>query len=752
MAIKSYKQVIDAFELFADNHQMVNAFSSSFFEQFDQAVQNKPNWPIIYVIPDSITFEPYINSMRFRVYCVDLLQRDRSNESDILNDCIIILKDLYNWVKLNDYNDLNILNTPTAVPVNNFLTELTVGWYIDLDIEVQSPANECDIPFEDNFILTGVTCSSEYAVNLLTCATLESCGVILALQGEVISGGTYSNVTNTLTLNKVNGSNISIPGFSSGGGTTFTGGTVTGPTIFTNGLTANTFSATTYLGLPTDVFVTGGTYSNGSAEFINNTGGTFSISGFSTGGGGTGGGSIGSNIYFNLSVPQSPYREISEIPTNGPEQTTGVTIASNTTGTIASFLTPVGFPNLTAIPAGVWSFFLHSYKQNNNATFNIFCQVYSRTSGGVETLLFSSDPTPVTSNSPIASMQISDVFYSGTSLNASDRLLVKVVATNTSNQSHIITFLTEGTEHYSYFKPSFIIGTDVFVSGGTYSNGTAVFTNTTGGTFSLTGFTTQLSDLSDIDFDSNIQDGQALIYDAILSAWTNTTVTIPPDTYTTGATYSNGTATFTKNDAGTYLLTGLTTPFTGGVVSGLTATTISATTISGTTLFGNGSNLTGIGLPIVNFRGAVTVVQTGVEVAFGYYLIPANTFTTSDIIQIDCAWDPTDFTVGALINCWFRSFTGNTPTPPSSGQLLALIATSGQQTKYIQVERKNLYFSDATTLRVRADAAYTDMGTISTSTIGTPTFNTAVDNYIYPTMRAGAGASATLRSFIISKK
>lgn len=53
-----------------------------------------------------------------------------------------------------------------------------------------------------------------------------------------------------------------------------------------SGLTINgSFSATTYLGLPTDVHVTGGTYSNGTATFINNTGGTFNVSGFSTGGG-----------------------------------------------------------------------------------------------------------------------------------------------------------------------------------------------------------------------------------------------------------------------------------------------------------------------------------------------------------------------------------------------------------------------------------------------------------------------------------
>jgi len=65
------------------------------------------------------------------------------------------------------------------------------------------------------------------------------------------------------------------------------GGTVTGNTIFQSGLTANTISATTYYNLPTDVFVTGGTYSNGTLYLTNNTGHTFNIPGFSTATGNT---------------------------------------------------------------------------------------------------------------------------------------------------------------------------------------------------------------------------------------------------------------------------------------------------------------------------------------------------------------------------------------------------------------------------------------------------------------------------------
>jgi hypothetical protein len=66
-----------------------------------------------------------------------------------------------------------------------------------------------------------------------------------------------------------------------------TGDTVTGDFIINGSI-----SATTYQNLPIDIRVTGGTYSSGTAIFTNNTGGTFSVSGFSTGGSG------GTNTYI----------------------------------------------------------------------------------------------------------------------------------------------------------------------------------------------------------------------------------------------------------------------------------------------------------------------------------------------------------------------------------------------------------------------------------------------------------------------
>jgi len=255
-----------------------------------------------------------------------------------------------------------------------------------------------------------------------------------------VTGGTYSSGTATFTNST--GGTFSVSGFSTSTGDSFTGGSVSGSTNFTNGLTANTISATTYYNLPTDIFVTGGTYTNGDVTFTNNTGGTFTVTGFAIGGGG------GQLFYLNLSQTQGSNRYLSTTASTAAEQSTGSTIAAGATGTIASFQSDE--LGVTLIPGGIWAFYLHSYKQNNNASFNIFVEVYKRTSGGTETLLFTTDPTAVTTNSPNPSMGLSDTYFSGTPILVTDSIVATVRATNTSNQSRSVTLFSEGSQHYSY--------------------------------------------------------------------------------------------------------------------------------------------------------------------------------------------------------------------------------------------------------------------------------------------------------------
>jgi len=468
----------------------------------------------------------------------------------------------------------------------------------------------------------------------LTATTISATTYFNLPKDVFVTGGTYNNGSATFTNNT--GGTFTVTGFSTSTGTSFTGGTVSGATNFTDGLSANTISATTYYNLPKDIFVTGGTYTSGNAIFTNNSGGTFTVSGFPIGSGG------GQIFYLNLSQSQNGNRLLSTTASTASEQSTGVTISNGVTSTISSFQSqPL---NTTLLPGGIWSFYLHSYKQNTNASFNIFVELYKITSGGTQTLLFTTDPTPVTTNSPNPSMQLSDGYFSGTPLSVSDSIVAVVRATNTSNQSHIITLVTEGSQHYSYVVSTIptqqgltcdtlsgcsiiqtiqtnlsnkldksggtITGdliinsgltattisattylnlpTDIRVTGGTYSNGTATFTNNTGGTFNVTGLYTGGTD---VFVTGATKSGN-------VATFTNNTggtftLTGLTDTFVTGGTYDTGSSsiTFTNNSGGTFSVTGITSSgggsFTGGTVSGatiftggLTANTISATTIT----------------------------------------------------------------------------------------------------------------------------------------------------------------------------
>jgi hypothetical protein len=535
--------------------------------------------------------------------------------------------------------------------------------------------------------LTANTISATTYFNLPVSGVTGGTGISASSSNGLVT------IVNTLpdqTVTITGGTNIEINGTYPNFGINFTGstgasgdflplsgGTVSGATIFTNGLTANTISATTYQNLPQDIFVTGGTYTSGNVIFTNNSGGTFTVTGFAVGGGG------GQTFYLNLSQSQGGNRLLSTTASTASEQTSGVTISNGVTSTIASFQSqPL---NTTILPGGIWSFYLHSYKQNTNASFNIFVELYKITSGGTQTLLFTTDPAPVTTNSPNPSMQLSDGYFSGTPLSVSDSIVAVVRATNTGNQSHIITLVTEGSQHYSYAVSTIptqqgltcdtLSGCSIIqtiqsnisnkldksggtitgnltinsgltantisattyqnlpatpflpLSGGTVTGNTTFTAGLTGNTIVATNFNYNwvglnaggiFSYINDTIYFNNtgkthyfgggpgniqnnlsvpngsLQVGGNVLISSGLTANTISATTyqnLPTDIRVTGGTYTGSTIIFTNNTGGTFSVTGITSSgggsFTGGTVSGatiftggLTANTISATTIT----------------------------------------------------------------------------------------------------------------------------------------------------------------------------
>jgi hypothetical protein len=457
------------------------------------------------------------------------------------------------------------------------------------------------LTYSNNQITLKQTNNQDYSViiNTMTGLTINgslSATTYLGLPVDVrVTGGTYNAGTAVFTNNT--GGTFSVSGFSTGGGE-FSGGTVTGPTIFTNGLSANTFSASTYLGLPLDIHVTGGTYNAGTAVFTNNTGGTFSVSGFSDSTTFTGGTVSGATRFIGG-------------------------LSANT----FSATTYLGLPKDVFVTGGTYNAGTATFTNNTGGTFN----VVGFSSGGGE---FSGGT--VTGATIFTNGLSANTFSASTYLG----LPLDVFVTGGTYSNGVINFVnnTGGTFNISGL---FTGNTDVFVTGGTYNAGTAVFTNNTGGTFNVVGFSTGGG-----TFTGGTVTGPT-IFTGGLSANTFSASTyfgLPKDVFVTGGTYSNGTAVFRNNTGGTFNVVGLTTPFTGG-------------TVSGNTIFTNG--LTANTLSVSSFNGStnrIVEVNSGGTLSATQEIISAyivSGSTAANLLENTTNWDINGIYTGTTISNTF---------------------------------------------------------------------------------------------------
>ncbi len=143
----------------------------------------------------------------------------------------------------------------------------------------------------------------------------------------------------------------------------------------------------------------------------------------------------------------------------------------------------------------------------------------------------------------------------------------------------VFTNSTGGTVSVSGF---FTGSTDVFVTGGTYTAGTATFINSTGGTFDISGFSTGTSSSDTYITGGTYLDGTATFTNnsgGTFSVSGFSTGTTFFDTVVTGGTYADGTATFVNNSGGTFSVSGFSTgtTFFDTYVTGATYTAGTAT-------------------------------------------------------------------------------------------------------------------------------------------------------------------------------
>jgi len=160
----NFKTFHDDFRLLADHHKQINSFGFGALEDLSfwtesRMKEDNPNYqapvfPLMYVVPANVEQRLTHMVYQFNVIILDIIERDLSNQTDVLSDTNQILDDVISQFRLSvtdslgNFNKQYYLQTPvTCNPFIEKYTDLCGGWSGLLNIEVIIPLNRCDAAF-----------------------------------------------------------------------------------------------------------------------------------------------------------------------------------------------------------------------------------------------------------------------------------------------------------------------------------------------------------------------------------------------------------------------------------------------------------------------------------------------------------------------------------------------------------------------------------------------------------------------------
>lgn len=156
----------------------------------------------------------------------------------------------------------------------------------------------------------------------------------------------------------------------------------------------------------------------------------------------------GVTYYCNNSVAQeSTYKTLARTPPSGSAVAVGGTSGAGSGNLIAAFETVQNDPFALSYPAGTYTFHGYAYRASGGSGTNTLrADYYNRTTGGVETLLFSSTSDNITGTSIGSPTHFSKDYYQATPIAKAidDRMVVKIYAISSSG-TRTISLITGGT-------------------------------------------------------------------------------------------------------------------------------------------------------------------------------------------------------------------------------------------------------------------------------------------------------------------
>ena len=141
----TYYQIIEDLRGLSNAHEQINSFGFGDLTQMTMDIETKqsPIYTKLYIIPNDVSLNQNELTYNFQIIVADRLKDDYSNQRDVMNDTLEIMKDVFTFLYLSEYESEW---DATVEPFLERFEDVLAGWTMSLVITQPFDYNRCNVP------------------------------------------------------------------------------------------------------------------------------------------------------------------------------------------------------------------------------------------------------------------------------------------------------------------------------------------------------------------------------------------------------------------------------------------------------------------------------------------------------------------------------------------------------------------------------------------------------------------------------
>lgn len=147
----TYNQIVKKFEDIITANKFIKTFVAGDIYEIDLT---ETTYMYAHLSIESATFDNAQLTYSFRLYVMDIVNKDEGNENDVLSDTLQVINDVISEFRngsstfgLETMQDYEIQDTISCSPFTERFDNEVSGWSADIDVTVINHYNACNNPY-----------------------------------------------------------------------------------------------------------------------------------------------------------------------------------------------------------------------------------------------------------------------------------------------------------------------------------------------------------------------------------------------------------------------------------------------------------------------------------------------------------------------------------------------------------------------------------------------------------------------------